>query len=58
MDINERGESSVSMTKNPLKEYWPSWESNQRPPVLKSSMLPTEIGGDSAKKQTTLNHSL
>ena len=28
---------------NPRKEYWPSRESNQRPPVIKSATLPTEL---------------
>ena len=28
---------------NPQKEYFPSWGSNQRPPVLKSATLPTEL---------------
>ena len=30
---------------NPRKEYWPSRGSNQRPPVLKSATLPTELFG-------------
>ena len=34
----ERGISPVAMTIiNPRKESWPSWGSNQRPPVLKST---------------------
>ena len=33
---------------NPRKEYWPSNGSNQRPPVLKSGTLLTELW-DSAK---------
>ena len=28
---------------NPRKEYWPNRGSNQRPPVLKPAMLPTEL---------------
>ena len=28
----------------PRKEYWPSQGSNQRPSVLKSATLPTELG--------------
>ena len=28
---------------NPRKELWPSQGSNQRPPVLKSGTLPTEL---------------
>ena len=36
----------VAMTViNPRKEYWPSRGSNQRPPVLKSATLPTELLG-------------
>ena len=36
----------VSMTViNPRKEYWPSWGSNQRCPVLKSAMLLSELWG-------------
>ena len=30
---------------NPRKEYWPSRGSNQRPPVLKSATLQTELWG-------------
>ena len=30
---------------NSRKEYWPSLGSNQRPPVLKSAVLPTELWG-------------
>ena len=34
----------VAMTViNPRKEYWPSRGSTQRPPVLKSATLPTEL---------------
>ena len=29
----------------PRKECWPRWESNQRPSVLKSVTLPTELWG-------------
>ena len=46
MDSGERGMKPVAMTIiNPQKEYWPSWGSNQRPPVLKSETLPTELWG-------------
>ena len=46
MDCGERGMSPVAMTIiNPRREYWPSRGSNQRPPVLKSSMI-----SDSASK--------
>ena len=33
---------------NPWKESWPSWGSNQRPPVLKSAMLPAEQWGSAS----------
>ena len=40
------GMNSVAMTIiNPLKEYWQSSGLNQRPPVLKSATLPTELWG-------------
>ena len=49
-DSGERGMNPVAMTIiNPRKEYWLNRGSNQRPPVLKSAMLPTELWG-SAKK--------
>ena len=41
----ERNESVPMTIINPWKEYWPSRGSNQRPPVLKSAMLPTEPWG-------------
>ena len=42
----ERGINPVTMIMiNPLKEYWPSRGSNQRPPVLKSATLPSELWG-------------
>ena len=42
----ERGMNPVAMTIiNPQKECWTSQGSNQRPPVLKSAMLPTELLG-------------
>ena len=45
MDSSERGINPVAMTIiNPQKEYWPSRGLNQRPPVLKSAMLPTAMG--------------
>ena len=44
MDSGESGMNPVAITIiNPQREYWPSWGSNQRPPVLKSTMLPTEL---------------
>ena len=43
----------VAMTiTNPRKDYWPSCGSNQRPPVLKSATLPTELWGSTKKKKT------
>ena len=39
-----RGERGMTII-NLLKEYWPSWGSNQRPPVFKSTMLLTELWG-------------
>ena len=42
----ERGMNPVAISIiNPPKEYWPSWGSNQRPPVLKSATLLTELWG-------------
>ena len=44
MDSRERGMSPVAMTIiNPQKEYWPSKGSSQRPPVLKSATIATEL---------------
>ena len=49
-NCGERGTNSVAMTIiNPWKEYWPSWGSNQRPPVLKFATLPTELWGSTRK---------
>ena len=43
---DERGMSPVAMTIiSPGKEYWPSQGSNQRPLVIKSTMLPTWLWG-------------
>ena len=54
-DSGERGMNPVAMTIiNPRKEYWPSRGSNQRPPVLKSATLPTELWG-SAKSEFNRN---
>ena len=45
-ESSERGMNLVAMTIiNPQKEYWPSQESNQRPPFRKSATLPTELWG-------------
>ena len=44
MDSSQEGMNSVAMTIiNHRKENWPSRGSNQRPPVLKSCMLSTEL---------------
>ena len=44
VDSSERGINPAAMTIiNPRKEYWPSRGSNQRPLVLKSCTLPTEL---------------
>ena len=44
LDSCERGLNRVAMTIiNSLKEHWPSRGLNQRPPVLKSTTLPTEL---------------
>ena len=46
MDSGERGMNPDAMTViNPRKEYWPSRGSYQRPSVLKSATLPTELCG-------------
>ena len=45
-DSGARGMNPVALTIiNPRREYWPSHGSNQRPPVLKSATLPTELWG-------------
>ena len=45
-DSGERGMNPVAMTIiNHRKEYWPRLGLNQRPPVLKSATLPTELWG-------------
>ena len=46
MVSGERGMNPVAVTIiNPRKEHWSSRGSNQRPPVLKSCWLPTELWG-------------
>ena len=48
-DSGERGMNPIETTIiNPRKEYWPSQGSNQRPPFLKSTMLPTELRDSAA----------
>ena len=43
-ESRERGMNPVAMTViNPRKEFWPSRGSNQRPSVLKTATLPTEL---------------
>ena len=43
-DSSEKGMKPVTMTIiNPYKKYWPNLGTNQRPPVLKSATLPTEL---------------
>ena len=50
MDSGERGMNPVAMTIiNPREDYWPSRGSNQRPPVLKSIDLMTELWGSASK---------
>ena len=54
MDSSERGMNPVPMTIiNPRKEYRPGRGSNQWPPVLKSTMLPTDLWGLAGRKWTT-----
>ena len=49
----ERGMNPVAMTIiNPWKEYWPTRRSNQRPPVLKSATLLTELWYTAQKVST------
>ena len=56
-DSGERGMNPVSMTIiNPWKEYWPSQGSNQRPAVLKSATLPTELRGLALFTSARLNY--
>ena len=53
-DGGERGMNPVAMTViNPWKEDWPNQGSNQRSPVLKSTMLPTELWGWANSYQMT-----
>ena len=52
MDSSERGMNLVAMTIiNLRKEYWLGRGSNQRPPVPKSTMLPTRLWGLAKKKR-------
>ena len=43
IDSGERGMNPVTSIINHRKEYWASRGSNERPPVLKSTTLPTEL---------------
>ena len=55
-DSGERGMNPVAMTIiNPRKEYCPSRGSNQRPPVLKSATLLTELWGSAALDKYKFN---
>ena len=59
MDSGKRGKNPVAMTIiNPRKEYWPSQGSNQRPHVLKSATLPTELWGLALDKVTSIQNIL
>ena len=52
MDSGETGMTSVAMTIiNLRKENWPSPGSNQRPAVLKSYSLPTELWCSALQRQ-------
>ena len=52
MNSGDRGMNPVAMTIiNPRKEYWPCRRSNQRPPVLKSCTLPTELWGSAISNE-------
>ena len=54
MDSGERGMNPVAMIIiNPMKEYWPGWGSNQRPPVLKSCRRTTEPWGSVSSELST-----
>ena len=56
MDSSERGMNPVTMTIiNPQREYWPSWRLNQRPPVLKSATLLTELCSPAYNNDSTLS---
>ena len=46
-DSVERGMNPVKAVTviNPRREYWPSRGSTQRPPVFRSTALPTELWG-------------
>ena len=56
-DSGERGMNPVAMTIiNPQKEYWPSRGSNQRPPVLKYTMVSTELWGSALIKKEQTRH--
>ena len=55
MNSGERGMNHVAMTIiNPRKEFGRAGGSNQRPPVLKSSIQPTELRG--LGKPTKVTH--
>ena len=54
MDSGKRGMNPIAMTIiNAEKKYWLSRGSNQRPPVLKSAMLRTELWGSASQELKT-----
>ena len=57
MDNGEIGMNPVAMPFfSPRKEYWPNRGSNQRPPVLKSCALPTELWGSGIRRKRMTEH--
>ena len=56
-DSGERGMNPVAMTIIiPRKEYWPSRGLNQRPPVLKSATLSTELWNSARCKESCFKY--
>ena len=56
-DSGKRGMNPVAMTIiNRRREYWPNRGSNQRPPVLKSTTLPTELWGSALMNENLQLH--
>ena len=56
LDSGEKGMNPVAMTIiNLQKEYQPRQESNQRPPVLRSFTLPTELWGSAPMERTVVS---
>ena len=55
MDSGERGMNPVAMTIiNSQREYWLSWGLNQRPHVLESATLTTELWGSAGRRKMNL----